>query len=139
MSIPFCNSVVVDSTERGKRRRPDAAFGARLRAARESKGLTQADVAERLDVSWQTVSNWETGQRTPGADYLFDLAALYEESPTYLLKGRRPRTLDEHPLGEELTKRVLELPQERQERVLRAFIDLVAREDPEAGSSPGRQ
>ncbi len=142
MSIAFCNTVGVSSTERGKRRRPDRSFGARLRDARERCGLTQAEVAERLDVSWQTVSNWETGQRTPGADYLLDLAALYGESLVYLLRGVRPRKLDElheDELWKDLATHVLVLPEERQASVLRAFIALLTRESGGDSTVEGRQ
>ena len=33
----------------------------RLTALRQEKGLSQADVAEQLDVSRQAISRWETG------------------------------------------------------------------------------
>lgn len=40
-------------------------FGARLRNIREAVGLTQAELARRIDVSKQTLASWETGHRTP--------------------------------------------------------------------------
>jgi len=36
-------------------------FGKRLKELRKSAKLTQADLAERLMVSVQTISKWETG------------------------------------------------------------------------------
>lgn len=42
-----------------------AALGERLRAARTSAGLTQKTVAEQLEVSSQTVRNWEAGRHEP--------------------------------------------------------------------------
>lgn len=44
------------------------AFGKRLAAAREAAGLLQADLAELLDVSDDTVGNWERGKSSPPAD-----------------------------------------------------------------------
>ena len=40
-------------------------FGEQLRSARETKGLTQKTLADRLYVSRQTISNWERGERYP--------------------------------------------------------------------------
>lgn len=40
-------------------------LGARLRQARESKGLTQAEAAEALGVGQSTLSDWETGESRP--------------------------------------------------------------------------
>lgn len=36
-----------------------------LKAALEKRGLSQADLARKLDVTRTTVSNWCSGQRTP--------------------------------------------------------------------------
>ncbi len=36
-------------------------LGERLRKARQEAGLTQEDLAKRLDVSRQTISSWENG------------------------------------------------------------------------------
>ena len=40
-------------------------LGERIRQLRESAGLSQQELAERLYVSRQTVSRWESGSRTP--------------------------------------------------------------------------
>ena len=38
----------------------------RLTALRQEKGLSQAEVAEQLDVSRQAISRWETGKEEIG-------------------------------------------------------------------------
>lgn len=40
--------------------------GATIRKLREAKKLTQAQLAEKLDVSDKAVSKWETGKRAAG-------------------------------------------------------------------------
>ena len=49
----------------------------RLAALRKRAGLSQGDVAERLNVSRQAVSRWETGFTVPSTDNLSLLGRLY--------------------------------------------------------------
>ena len=49
----------------------------RLAALRKRAGLSQGDVAERLNVSRQAVSRWETGFTVPPTDNLSHLGRLY--------------------------------------------------------------
>ncbi len=49
----------------------------RLTALRKRAGLSQGDVAERLNVSRQAVSRWETGFTVPSTDNLSRLGRLY--------------------------------------------------------------
>lgn len=43
----------------------ERSFGPALRAARERRGLTQADVAAQLGVKRETISHWESGKHLP--------------------------------------------------------------------------
>lgn len=52
-------------------------LGESLSSARKSKGLTQEAAAEKLGVSRQTVSKWETGETLPDIRQSKRLAALY--------------------------------------------------------------
>ncbi len=65
------------------------ATGAFLRERRTEKNLTQADVAERLGLSPQSVSNWERGESLPDASILMDVALMYETSVDLILGGGR--------------------------------------------------
>lgn len=40
-------------------------FSEKLQLLRKNKGLTQEEMAERLDVSRQAVAKWESGQAYP--------------------------------------------------------------------------
>lgn len=64
-------------------------LGERLFELRKSKNLTQDDVAEKLNVTRQTVSKWETNQSTPDFDKIAPLCDLYGISPNELLKGEK--------------------------------------------------
>lgn len=48
-------------------------IGKKLKQLRKSKGLTQEQVAEKVDITRSTISNYEIGRRTP---HLKDLSAL---------------------------------------------------------------
>ena len=54
-------------------------------------GLTQAELAERLDVSRQTVSKWELGAAQPELDKVVALSELFRVSTDWLLKKPEPR------------------------------------------------
>jgi transcriptional regulator with XRE-family HTH domain len=49
----------------------------RLRRARELRGLTIVDIAERTGISKSTLSRLETGQRRPTLELLLPLAQIY--------------------------------------------------------------
>ena len=57
----------------------------KLLELRKKKGLSQEEVADRLGVSRQTVSKWETGVSTPDFDKIGPLCELYEISTNELL------------------------------------------------------
>lgn len=59
----------------------------KLVSLRKQKGLTQMDLAERLNVSRQAVSRWEVGAAIPSTDNLKILSELYGVSVDDILKG----------------------------------------------------
>ena len=62
-------------------------MGRKLKEARQMRGLTQENVAEKLNVSRQTISNWETEKFYPDILYVLQLSDLYQVSLDELLKG----------------------------------------------------
>ncbi|USS88387.1 helix-turn-helix domain-containing protein [Fructilactobacillus hinvesii] len=64
----------------------------RLKTIRQQRHLTQATVAEQLNVSRKTVSSWETGRSTANLDDLRSLATLYDVSLATLLGEETPST-----------------------------------------------
>lgn len=57
----------------------------RLAEIRKRKGLTQAQIAERVGVEQPTYQRWEKGKREPSFAQLFELAAVLEVDPGSLL------------------------------------------------------
>ena len=61
--------------------------GAAVKALRESRGMTQAELAEKIGVSSKTVSNWETGKGLPDISLLQPLAGALGISLIELMNG----------------------------------------------------
>jgi transcriptional regulator with XRE-family HTH domain len=64
-------------------------IGEKLYELRKEKHLSQEEVAEKLDVTRQTISKWETNQSTPDFDKIKPLCELYEITADELLTGER--------------------------------------------------
>ncbi len=61
--------------------------GATVRALRETKHLTQAELAEKLGVSSKTISKWETGKGLPDISLLQPLSGALGISVIELMNG----------------------------------------------------
>jgi transcriptional regulator with XRE-family HTH domain len=60
-------------------------LGEKLLQLRKKEGLSQEDVAEKLDVSRQTISKWETNQTVPELYKAKLLSQIYNISYDYLI------------------------------------------------------
>ncbi len=63
-------------------------IGEKLLNLRKQKNLSQEEVANRLNVSRQTISKWETDQSTPDLDKIGPLCELFEISADELIIGK---------------------------------------------------
>ena len=64
----------------------------KILSLRTERGMSQDDLAERLEVSRQSVSKWETGQSTPDLDKIIKLADLFGVNVDELVRdGERPQ------------------------------------------------
>ena len=66
-------------------------FNENLKSARESRGLTQKQVSEALDISDRTYSKWETGETEPGIELICRLAEFYGFAPAGFFKEGTPQ------------------------------------------------
>lgn len=58
-----------------------------IKKQRNNLGFTQAEIAEKLHVTRQTISNWEQGKSYPDLDTLVKISDIYKISIDTLLKG----------------------------------------------------
>ncbi len=61
----------------------------RIKALREARGWTQAELARRLNITRNGVNSWEQGLSMPSPTCLVDLAKLFSVSTDYLLGVER--------------------------------------------------
>ncbi len=64
-------------------------IGEKILNLRKTKNLSQEEVADKLNVTRQTVSKWETDQSTPDFDKIVPLCKLFEITADELLTGQK--------------------------------------------------
>jgi len=69
-------------------------IGGFLAALRKAKGMTQQEVADRLNVSNKTISKWERDEGYPELTAIPALAELFEVTSDEILRGERIPQLD---------------------------------------------
>jgi transcriptional regulator with XRE-family HTH domain len=62
-------------------------FSERLKREREKKGWSQTELAEKIHVSRQSVSKWETGKNYPSIEVIIDLSDLFGITIDELLRS----------------------------------------------------
>ncbi|WP_368234095.1 helix-turn-helix domain-containing protein [Anaerotruncus rubiinfantis] len=60
-------------------------FGRKLRLLRESRNLTQQELADRLDIGRPTIAHYEGSALYPSVEVLIKLARFFDVSADYLL------------------------------------------------------
>ena len=65
-------------------------FNNKLYELRKQKGLSQEELANRLNVSRQTVSKWEVGDSTPDMEKLIAMSDLFGISLDELILNKTP-------------------------------------------------
>lgn len=61
-------------------------FSEKLLTLRKGKDLTQEQLAEKMDVSRQSISKWEGGQAVPELEKIVALSEIFDVTTDYLLK-----------------------------------------------------
>lgn len=75
-------------------------LGEKIKALRMNNGLSQVDLAKKLDVTKQCVSNWENENIMPSIDTLIKLANFFSVSTDYLLGLSEKHSLNTDGLTE---------------------------------------
>ena len=73
----------------------------RIRQLRQDRGLSQVDLARHLNVTKQSVSNWENDNIQPSIEMLQRIADIFSVSTDYLLGRENRRYLEISGLTDE--------------------------------------
>ena len=65
--------------------------GKKITQLREEIGISQRELARRIDVHYQSVGRWERDESLPDTDALIKLAALFKVTTDYILFDNTPR------------------------------------------------
>lgn len=96
-------------------------IGNRIYDLRSKSNMSQGDLADRLDVSRQTISKWENGMCMPETEKLILLSNIFSVSTDYILKGEEKSSepVYVHMKSEESNT------QAYNERIVRKYIGIV--------------
>ncbi len=86
-------------------------FHNKLYNLRKQKGLSQEELANRLNVSRQTISKWEVGDSTPDMEKLIAISDMFEISLDELVMNKVPTHIEKisskSDIASELKEKVL--------------------------------
>ena len=86
-------------------------IGKFIAAKRKEKGLTQAQLAEKLGITDRAVSKWETGKSLPDASIMLELCGLLGITVNDLLSGEVV-TMERN--NERMQKNLLDMVREKE-------------------------
>lgn len=99
-------------------------IGIRIMQRRKSVGLTQDDLAERVGLSKNHISNIERGKNFPTTKFILQICDIMGETPDYYLIGKISKDVDE------LTSKIKRLPPDSQHMALHlidAYLEEISR------------
>lgn len=96
-------------------------IGRFLSELRKGQGLTQEQLADKLNVARRTVSRWETGSNMPDMDILIELSDFYSVDLREILDGERRNSNMDKQMEETILK-VAEYENEGKQRTTKVVI-----------------
>ena len=102
-------------------------IGKRIRTLREEQGISQADLAAKLNVSRMTLNNYENEKRVPDIDFAIDAANHFGVTIEYLSGRTEYRDRDDMEISlkkaEELFRTMEKLPQRESQSMISNLIE----------------
>jgi len=113
------------------------AFGARLKQLRKQRHWTQKELAAKVEIRFQLLNKYESGQHIPPAETLISLADALDTTVDYLLTGN---PVDESPLANSMLfkrfKALEDFSEEDQTTVIRVIDAMIAKRQVESALEP---
>lgn len=101
-------------------------FSEKILTLRKAKDLTQEELAEKLNVSRQSVSKWESAQAVPELDKIVAMSAVFDVTTDYLLKSSE---IDDLSVKTEMLEKQQEqmlLREQRQQKIRECTLYVIA-------------
>lgn|SRR5690554_1370905 len=111
----------------------DIHVGQRLKQLRILRSMTQTDVADGLNISFQQVQKYELGRNRISASKLFELSHILKVPPAYFFDGLENGVSEPQMLDDEATKIASMLTRIKDDRLrgqIRSFITEIASSQP---------
>ncbi len=93
-----------------------------IQQLRKEKGLSQRELAEKINVSDKTVSRWETGYGLPDPSVMIPLASVLDITVNELLSGKR---LKKEEYNKQAETNMVELMRERTDSKTKLILELI--------------
>ncbi|SDI31858.1 helix-turn-helix domain-containing protein [Lutimaribacter saemankumensis] len=107
----------------------DIHVGKKLKQLRVLRGMTQTEVAQGLNISFQQVQKYELGRNRISASKLFEISQILGVAPSYFFEGLDETASSNEMLDDEATKIASMLTRIKDERLrgqIRTFISELA-------------
>ena len=65
-------------------------IGSKIKAARKAAHMGQAELGEAIGIGKSSISEWESGKRSPDIDKIKDIAKVFNVTPAYLMGWDEP-------------------------------------------------
>lgn len=93
-------------------------FGEKIRELRKERGITSYEMATKLGISRNTLTNWERGEKEPHAvEILEEMAEILKVPLQELLAGENEERIENNPIIKKLDDRITKL-----EQILRKYL-----------------
>lgn len=96
-------------------------LGPRIAALRREAGMSQAELAQRLQISPSAVGMYEQGRREPSVDTLVTMAEVFGVTTDFLLTGKAAGGAEEDKLVRMLTSSLSAMDARLEHRAGRPF------------------
>jgi len=125
---------MVRKAQSKQERETNVAVGKRIAALRKQQGLTQGQLAQKLELSQAVISSYEIGRTRPHPEVLLKLADILGASSDEMLGREKPKITDGGGLDRRLRRRLklaMDLPRRDQDalvQVIDVFLALRLKE-----------
>lgn len=85
--------------------------GKRIQKFRQEMNLSQEQLAEKLNVSQNTIAKIESGLRRPSIDFLIELSMFFKTSMSFLVLGVNPENVEKESTKREIDEAIGKIDQ----------------------------